>query len=494
MAPASGGALRARLRRRNRRRALLAALLALWLGVAYWQTHKPLPPGTRVATPWMNLGEADIAFLADVTAADGYGHPLVSQTILDATLRAVSGAREFVVLDYFLFDDARLTDALLARKQAVPSLRVLVVTDPLTEVYGTAPSRQLARLKAGGIDVVVTDLDGLRDPNFLYSSLWRLAVRWWSGTQAAAPGGWLPNPLEVGPRELPFGAWARLMNFKANHRKIAIADDGQGGIVGVISSANPHAASSAHSNVALQLRGPVLAALLESEMAVARLSGWQGVLGAPASLPASVVAAPPTGGARVQVLTEGAIEEALLTRIGAAGRGEAIDIAMFHLSDRPVIDALLAASRRGVAVRLILDPNKDAFDQTTSGIPNRPVASELMTASDGRIQVRWYRTHGEQFHAKLVMIYSRDSLWLTLGSTNLTRSNLGDYDLEANAAVEAARESPLAQQVAAYFDRLWNNRAAPGTEYTADAGVYADPSQLSYWAYRLLEVTGCATF
>jgi phosphatidylserine/phosphatidylglycerophosphate/cardiolipin synthase-like enzyme len=462
--------------------------------MAYWQTHKPMPQGTRIAAPWTNLGEADLAFLADVTAADGYGHPLLTQAIFDETLHVVGGAREFVVLDYFLFDDGRLTDALLARKQAVPSLRVLFVTDPLSEAYGATPSSELARLRAGGIDVVVTDLDGLRDPNFLYSSLWRLTVRWWSGAQSAAQGGWLPSPLDVGPGELGFGAWARLMNFKANHRKIVIADDGQGSIVGVVSSANPHAASTAHSNVALRLHGPVLAPLLESEMAIARFSGWQGVLGAPANATTAVVSTAPQGGARVQVLTEGAIHERLLTRIGATGPGETIDIAMFHLSDRAVIDALLAASRRGVVVRLILDPNKDAFGHATSGIPNRPVASELVTASDGRIQVRWYRTHGEQFHAKLALIYSRDTLWLTLGSANLTRSNLGDYDLEANAAVETARDSHLGRQVTAYFDTLWNNRAALGTEYTADAGVYADPSQLSYWAYRLLEVTGFGTF
>jgi hypothetical protein len=41
---------------------------------------------------------------------------------------------------------------------------------------------------------------------------------------------------------------------------------------------------------------------------------------------------------------------------------------------------------------------------------------------------------------------------------------------------------------------LWSNRASLGIEYTADFGYYADPSQLHYWLYRLMEGTGVSTF
>ena len=83
-----------------------------------------------------------------------------------------------------------------------------------------------------------------------------------------------------------------------------------------------------------------------------------------------------------------------------------------------------------------------------SGIPNQPVASELVAASDGAIHVRWYRTHGEQFHTKLVMVYGPERFWLTLGSANLTRRNLGDYNLEANLAIESAALARSRQQTA----------------------------------------------
>ncbi len=76
-----------------------------------------------------------------------------------------------------------------------------------------------------------------------------------------------------------------------------------------------------------------------------------------------------------------------------------------------------------------------------NGLPNQPVASELVAASDGAIHVRWYRTHGEQFHTKLAMVYGPERFWLTVGSANLTRRNLADYNLEANLAIELPRSA-----------------------------------------------------
>jgi phosphatidylserine/phosphatidylglycerophosphate/cardiolipin synthase-like enzyme len=243
----------------------------------------------------------------------------------------------------------------------------------------------------------------------------------------------------------------------------------------------------------------VLGSLLESELAVARFSGWQGGIEpppTPAAAAQSLTDEDFAAGksARVGVLTEGAIHEALLERVDATVKGESVDIAMFYVADRGIVESLLAASRRGVSVRLILDPNKDAFGRTTSGLPNQPAASELVSESKGAIRVRWYRTHGERFHTKLVMIYGPERLWLTLGSANLTRRSVGDYNLEANLAIEVARAAPLALQTLEYFETLWSNRAALGIEYTADFAAYADPAQSHYWLYRFMEGTGMSDF
>ena len=108
--------------------------------------------------------------------------------------------------------------------------------------------------------------------------------------------------------------------------------------------------------------------------------------------------------------------------------------------------------------------------------------------------MRWYRTHGEEFHTKLVMVYGAARFWATLGSADLTRRNLADYDLNANVAIEGPRAAAVAAQMSDYFETLWSNQASQGIEYTADFAVYADASQARYWLYRLMDWTGIASF
>jgi phosphatidylserine/phosphatidylglycerophosphate/cardiolipin synthase-like enzyme len=456
--------------------------------------------GAVVSTPLK-----DLQFMQDVTTVDVVGEPVVRQQIFDAVLRMVGEAREFIIVDFFLFNSQRgaavdvrpyrelsvqLRDALLARKRALPGLRVLVIADPINDVYGALPSRDFAALRGAGIDVVTIDLDELRDSNPIYSALWRITTRWWAGEGGG--GGTLPNPLDAGPDKVTFTAWARLLNFKANHRKVILTDDRRSGLTGIVTSANPHDASSLHSNVALRVSGAALLPLFESERALARESGWNDQW-PDLELPPPVPASPETT-AQVQVLTEGEIGDAILRNIEGARGGDSIDVAMFYLSDRGMVRALISAARRGVAVRVILDPNKDAFGRTKNGIPNRSVATELGAASDGAIKIRWYRTHGEQFHSKLVAVRTAGEFWFTLGSANLTRRNLDDFNLEANIAASVPPGSELAAQVSGWFEGLWSNRGPPEHEYTAEFGAFADPAQGTYWLYRLMEATGLSTF
>lgn len=414
-----------------------------------------------------------VTFIADITAADGYGRAVVSQAIFAQMLDLVRAARVFVVLDYALIGGAplagaptlgaQLQDALLTRRRALPTLKVLLITDPASNAWGAAPSAVLSLLRSAGVDVVITDSSVLRDSNPVYSGL----------------------------RGLTASLSSR------DHRKVIIADDGQGALAGIVGSANPQDDQGLWSNAAVRLAGPPLEALLASELALARASGWRGdaalfVAGAAAG---GVAASAPDARAtaRVQSLTEGATRETLLEKLDTASPGDTIDVATFKLADRGVLEALLAAAARGVAVRVLLDPGEDA-QGALSGLPNQPVASELQSRSAGAVHVRWYRTHGEHFHASLVSIYGQDRLWFTVGSANLTRRSLGDYNLEANVAVEVARATPLAGQLLGYFDSLWGNRAALGIEYSAEFAVFADPSQVDYLLGRGLEASGLAAF
>jgi hypothetical protein len=509
--------------RRRRRWLLLPAII--WMALMLWHTHKPLPPGVHVGGAYVAVPEGSLTFLADVTAMDADGQMRRRQQIHAATIRLVRESREFLLLDYFLFNgqggpagplqyeegglapvSRELIDALRELRRAQPSLPILVITDPINDYYrGTAPP-DLAALQTVGIDVVVTRLDGLRDSNPAYSAAWRMLFSWWL---PAGGDGRFPNLLDAGGPKLAPGALLRLPNFKANHRKVAITGDGAGSLVGIVASANPHDASSAHSNVALRLAGEALRPLLESELAVARFSGWRGgELGSlvplhdmedveaddgagPGAANEPAATGPPPQ-PRAAILTEGAIRTELLRQFSAAREGDAIDIAQFYLAERGVIRALLRAARRGVAVRVLLDPNRDAFGFEKSGVPNRPVARELQRRSRGAIALRWYRTHGEQFHAKLAGVRRGDMLWFTTGSANFTRRNIGDYNLEANVAVQAPVRSPVSMQAMEWFETLWTN--ADGITYTDDAGVWREDSRARYWQYRIMEATGLSTF
>lgn len=498
----------ARPRRRLRKRWLGMAFLLLWAAVGTWHTIKPMPPGTDMSTPAVRVPHEDVRFLYDLTYGDGRGGTVYEQQIFDEVMRIIDDARSFVLVDFFLLNDSmgaadtaprflsrELADRLLARKASGPDVEILVITDPINDVYGGNPSPLLAELRAAGIQVAVTDLGRLRDPNPAWSALWRLFVQWWSGADdgatpvGATRGGWLPNPFAPQGPDISLRSWLALLNFKANHRKVVVADTADGELVGLVTSANPHDASSGHSNVAIRFSGELAARVLESELAVARFSGWTGHIHAAAAPPRPVGTA-----LELSFLTEKAIRRHLLAALDATRHGDTARMALFYLSDRGIVDALIAAARRGVEVRLILDPNRDAFGLEKDGVPNRPVANELVTASEGRIAVRWYRTRGEQFHTKMALIVGREQVIATLGSANFTRRNLANYNLEANIAVRAASDAPLAREMLDYFDRLWENRGEPGVEYTVPFAAWRDTSPLRYWRYRLMEATGLSTF
>jgi hypothetical protein len=491
-------------------RLLPITLLLIWLLSAVWMSFKRQPPGLHIAGQWQSLPAHAPRFLRDVSASDANGAPLVEQQIDSQLLGMISQARQIVLLDTGLFGDlpaagpgaprlraappiaAQLVEALLRAKAQHPELSVLVLTDPSTQQMDSSRPL-LERLAVAGIEVLAVDVDRLRSPDAAFSSFWELCCRWWSG--AASSPRW-PNPLGIGPPDVPLKLWGELRNYQRSHRQLLICDDGADGVQALIFSRPLDAEAAIHSATALQLSGSALEPLLESEFAVAQFSGWSdgGAMQARsqsllqqqrlASVPANKVTA------RARVVTEGAIAAALLGRIAATSRGDRIEIAALYLSQRELVQALLDAARRGVVVRLLLDPGKDGYGYARSGIPNREAASELVAASDGAVRVRWYRTHGEQFSPGFVLVQSGASGWLMIGTAELTRRDLGDFDLAAAVITDLPSDAAAAAEALDWFDMLWFNRASGGTEYTTDADVYTDASQLRYWQYRLFEAMG----
>jgi len=470
---------------------LCLLLLLLYLATATYHARKPLPPGISARMP--ERPAQAVRFLADITFTDAQGNRQSRQEIFDEIFRLISQARKLIVLDMFLFNAFQgatpenhrrlcqpLVELLIDRRRSEPDLQILLITDPFNTLYGGIPAPHLTRLREAGINTVTTDLRPLRDSNPAWSGFWRLCCQWFGNSAA---GGWLPNP--VGPGRVTLRTYLTLLNFKANHRKTLVVDEG-GDWTALVTSANPHDASSAHDNVALRFSGPAALDLLATELSVARFSGMP-------EPPCPVTPAPDVAGAAgafIQILTESRIRDAVIAAADRAGADDRICIHMFFMAHRGILGAVKSARRRGARVQVLLDPNKDAFGRTKGGIPNRQSADEMARAD---IHVRWADTRGEQSHSKtFLLLPQRGPAELILGSANFTRRNLDDFNLETDVRLVAATGHPAVQAAIRQFELCWNN--GPDLQFSVNHLRYADPRRLRYWRYRLMEATGWCIF
>ena len=467
----------------------LLLLLAVIISCALWHRYKPLPHGLAMDT--MALPANNLALLVDDTWETTAGTRGIRQEIFDEMFRLISQAERYVVVDMFLFNDflgagsepfrplaEQLTQVLIAKRTEQPTVPVLLITDPINTLYGGLKSPHLERLKQAGVTVVITPLGPLRDSNPSWSGFWRSCCQW-AGNNAE--GGWLPNPM--GPGNVTLRSYLTLLNFKANHRKTLIVDEGDQW-TGLVTSANPHDGSSAHSNIALRFSGPAAQALLESELRVLDMAG----IPRP-TLPSWESTHTVAEDAALQVLTESAIRDALLDTIGRSVAGDQLDISVFYLSHRPLIQALKHARQRGVSVRVLLDPNKDAFGRQKNGIPNRQVGAEFHKRD---MAVRWCNTRGEQCHTKMLMLTQGEQSELILGSANFTRRNLDDLNMETSVRLVAPAAHPVMHGAREAFLRRWENRN--GEKHSLEYAAYADEAIWKKGLYRVMEFSGWSSF
>ncbi len=477
---------------------VLGVLFLAYLGVGIYHSSKPLPDGLNADMPVRADGE--VRFLADYTWLDTDDQRQMEHEIFDRILALIEGAERLIVLDMFLFNDfagasdstdmrglsAEVAAALISRKEQRPDMPIIVITDPINTLYGGIENDVLQRLEAAGVEVVLTRLTALRDSNPTWSGLWRLCCQWLGNS---AGGGWLPSPLSED--QVSLRSLMALLNFKANHRKTLFTDTPDGW-TGLVTSANPHDASSAHGNIAVEFTGQAALDLLATERTVARFSrpdlDWPEITSSRPGTEKAARADPP--GTRIQVLTEAAIRDSVLELVNRAQPGESVDLAIFYLSQRDVVESLLAAHDRGVRVRVLIDPSQGAFGRDKDGVPNQPVAHELHQAG---IPVRWCNTDDEQCHSKLILHRGNNGqAEFIAGSANYTRRNLDNLNLETSVSVSASLDAPAMEDAATYFDRRWHNHQ--GQVFSLPYDEHREDSRLRYWQYRFMEATGVSTF
>ena len=83
-------------------------------------------------------------------------------------------------------------------------------------------------------------------------------------------------------------------------------------------------------------------------------------------------------------------------------------------------------------------------------------------------------------------------LSVILGSSNYTRRNLRNLNLETSVEIRAPRAAAFSTSIRDYLALTW--RAKPLPAISGDYDTYADPSRWRYLLYRLQESTGLSTF
>jgi phosphatidylserine/phosphatidylglycerophosphate/cardiolipin synthase-like enzyme len=482
---------------------IILIIFFLYAGVLVRHRFKPMPSGTDYESPVYYVNPDDVFFIHDLRFEDEQGNIVFEEMIFSEIFAAIESGRKSVLADMFLYNSDHgedkhdpghrsltwdFTDLLCAKGEQ--GLDVLLITDELNNFYNSYDSPILERLQKQNVKTVITNLDRLRDSNPLYSGWYRLFFSWIPAGVMAI----IKHPFGHPEKKITLPALLRSLNFKANHRKVVVVDSN----LAIVTSANPHDPSSLHCNIAFGIKGAFAREVEYAEKAVAAFSGFKppGFECSPPEPPEESRNKPFSGHKdkyRVQLLTENKIKDYLLREIRGTGRGELIMMASLYLTDRVVIRELKQTASRGVEIRIILDSSEHAFGLKKYGIPNKHSSLDLYAVPEfGRnLNIKWYKTHGEQFHAKLAAFKRKDSFVVIGGSANFTSKNLDNYNLELNLRFATNADSRLCREICAYFDRMWFNQNG---SYTLDYELLKDENRLKYILYRIQEGTGMCTY
>ncbi len=461
--------------------ALIGVLLLPYLVIP----NKEMPEGSDLNSPFFNYEE--VRLLEDRTFRDVVEEKnILNHNILDALINEINSAETFLILDFFLWNEWKcklskkedlikisesLVQAIISKRTKDPQIPILIITDPINRLYGNQVPEFFKRLASLGIPVVFTDLTALPDSNWIYSKQIRFWSKFYTFSLNTNKFRIFPNIVESKGKRLSFSEFFKALHLKANHRKILISGYKNKPNRVIVGSFNPSDGSSLNSNLAASVSGPIADYIARSELSIVQwsTSNKGNLLGnrlhledVLRSLDRILIkknnfkrfALRKTG---VQFLSEGSIGNSLIKNLEASGEGTSIDIAMFYLSDRTFVKALKAAAKRGANIRLLLDQNKYAFGFKKMGIPNRSIADELMQLDEvNSIQIHWASAESHaQYHTKAIRIFDKERDLVYIGSANLTKRSLSNFNLESTLVFNHVL--PISNAFDAYFDNIWNN-------------------------------------
>ena len=258
----------------GRKKCLLIGIFSIF--AMSCSTIKTPPLGVDYESPMRDSD--NVEFHYDLTYLDKDGNIRYDRKIWDATYKVVDEAKDYLIVEMFLFNDIynkdkehypefakEYTRRLIKKKMENPDLKVYVLSDENNNLYGAFEHPFITDMKKAGIDVIVVDIFKLKDTFPWYSPIWRTLIEPHGNPQGK---GWIGNFYGPMWPKLTLRNLLRALNVKADHRKIFLNEENV-----VISSANIHDPSYFHENVAISANGEIVKDVLQGLKYVAEFSG-----------------------------------------------------------------------------------------------------------------------------------------------------------------------------------------------------------------------------
>lgn len=536
-------------RKNSMKKYLVAGIMAFTVSCS---TIKNLPLGINYESPIRETENAEFHY--DLTYLDKDGNIQYDRNLWDATLKVVDNAKDYLIIEMFLFNDLynkdkerfpefakEYTEKLIKKQQENPNLKVYILADENNNFYGAFEHPFITSMKNAGINVIIVDIFKLKDTFPWYSPIWRTFIKPMGNPQNK---GWITNFYGDMWPKLTIRNLLRALNVKADHKKVFLNEKEV-----VVSSANIHDPSYFHENIAIYTDGPIVKDVLHDLQLVAKFSDSEiNVDGSNKETKSKIEMdiadktkirkdtmntgdledknnnminleenisdsqkneksekesfsfnsgkneITDTEGKtyKIQYLSEGAIGKYLDADIDSLKSGDELLMGMYFLADKGIIDRLIKAANRGVKIRMIFDRSRDAFGMSTNGLPNKPVSKKLKKKTKGKIEIKWYFTNNEQYHTKITLMKKTDgSVIINAGSANLIKKNIRGYIMDSNFRILTTQDSKISKDVYTYFDRLWENKDGL---FTINFDDESTTSGFSDFMYKILDATQLGSF
>ena len=451
-----------------------------------------LPKGLATKTPIYNADNVD--FYYDLTyKKDSETH--YERQIWDQAYDILDNAHDFFLMDIFVFNDfvgkgvkeklqplplaEEFAEKILEKRKKDPNVRIYLILDESNTFYGAYDNKTHKKLEEAGVKIGYVDLAKLRDPMLVYSVPWRLFIRPFGNPKNV---GKTKNPIYEETDPVTIRSILRALNAKADHRKLIMNEK-----TAMLTSANPHAEGSKHSNVAFKFSSPIIKDIYNAEKPVAKITKKDGNL--KQSLPYQKFDIEPSNNNKIklQYFTEGQTGIDITKELKNTQPGDRVFIAQFFLADRQVINDIRKAARRGVKFEILLN-------NSTAGLPNKASAGELMKYARKHgydITIKFYNKGEEMYHVKMMSIFKKDYMITYGGSTNFTRRNMRNFNLENELKIISTYDQKVSQQISDYYDRLWTNRDG---DFTLPYDSEKNEKVTNDLLFRFLEMNGMGAF